>query len=56
MPSFDVNIFILTENFRPHNNETSLYSQYCKLSRQTEETAEEWMDTLVNSGNLCYQW
>ena len=37
---------ILTNKFRPQFNETIKSLQFHKLSRQNEETAEEWMGRL----------
>ena len=35
-----------SEKLRPQHNETILSFQYCKLSRQGKEIAEEWMGRL----------
>ena len=37
---------ILNEKFRLQYDETILSLQYCSLSRQTDETAEEWTGRL----------
>ena len=34
------------KKFKPQFNETKTLLQFCKLSRQTKENAEEWMGRL----------
>ena len=44
---------ILTNKFRPQFSETIKSLQFCKLSRQKEENAEEWMGRLWLSAIKC---
>ena len=44
---------ILTKKFRPQFNETIKSSQFCKLSRQNGENAEEWKGRLWLSAIEC---
>ena len=34
---------VASEKFKPQHNETILSMQYCKLTREQNENAEEWM-------------
>ena len=44
---------ILMDKFRPQFNETIKSQQFCKLSRQNGENAEEWMGKLCLSTVEC---
>ena len=43
----------LNSKFRPQHNETILSLQYCKLSRQSNENAEQWMGRLKLMAAEC---
>ena len=44
---------MLIEKFKPQHNQTVLQSQYCKLIKEQNENAEEWMDHFRIKANEC---
>ena len=44
---------VLAENFRLKDNETKLSLIYCKLDKQGDDTANEWMGRLRIKATEC---
>ena len=44
---------VLSENFKPQHNKTTLSLQYCKLIREERESTEEWVGCPKIKGNLA---
>ena len=42
---------VLSDKFKPQHNETVLSLQYCKLTREQNENAEDWMVNLIIKEN-----
>ena len=43
----------LTDKLRPQHNKTVISLQYCKLSRQSGENAEDWVGRLKIAVAAC---